>query len=136
MRDFEKYSNRDFKNSLDELLARLIIPVIVERSGIPGEVKVHSITRQQRQGLVKLLKGFSLNITGPRPIDEAIITSGGVSTREINPSTMESKHIRGLYFAGEVIDVDAYTGGFNLQIAWSTAALAGRHAAKPEEKDS
>mgnify|MGYP000944436889 CR=1 FL=1 len=136
LRDFEKYSNRDFKNSLDELLARLIIPVIVERSGIPGEVKVHSITRQQRQGLVKLLKGFSLNITGPRPIDEAIITSGGVSTREINPSTMESKHIRGLYFAGEVIDVDAYTGGFNLQIAWSTAALAGRHAAKPEEKDS
>jgi len=133
LRDFEKYANRDFKNALDDLLARLMIPVVVERSGIPGDTKVHSITRQQRQGLVKLLKGFSLNITGPRPIEEAIITSGGVSTREINPSTMESKLVRGLYFAGEVIDVDAYTGGFNLQIAWSTAVLAGRQAAKPKE---
>jgi len=136
LRDFEKYSNRDFKNSLDELLPRLMIPVIVERSGIPGETKVHSITRQQRLGLVKLLKGFTLNITGPRPIDEAIITSGGVSTREINPSTMESKLTKGLFFAGEVIDVDAYTGGFNLQIAWSTAVLAGRHAAGQKENGS
>ena len=133
LRDFEKYSNRDYKNALDDLLSRLMIPVIVERSGIAEDTKVHSITRQQRQGLVSLLKGFPLNITGPRPIEEAIITSGGVNTREINPSTMESKLVKGLYFAGEVIDVDAYTGGFNLQIAWSTAVSAGRSAAKIKE---
>jgi len=133
IRDFEKYSNRDYKNSLDDLLSRLMIPVIIERSGIPEDTKSHSITRQQRHGLVSLLKDFSLNITGPRPIEEAIITSGGVSTREINPSTMESKLVKGLYFAGEVIDVDAYTGGFNLQIAWSTAVAAGRSAAKIKE---
>lgn len=133
LRDFEKYSNRDYKNALDDLLSRLMIPVIVERSGIPEDTKVHSITRQQRQGLVSLLKGFPLNITGPRLIEEAIITSGGVSTREINPSTMESKLVKGLYFAGEIIDVDAYTGGFNLQIAWSTAVTAGKSAAKIKE---
>lgn len=133
IRDLEKYSNRDYKNSLDDLLSRLMIPVIIERSGIPEDTKSHSITRQQRHGLVSLLKDFSINITGPRPIEEAIITSGGVSTREINPSTMESKLVKGLYFAGEVIDVDAYTGGFNLQIAWSTAVAAGRSAAKIKE---
>lgn len=133
IRDLEKYSNRDYKNSLDDLLSRLMIPVIIDRSGIPGDTKSHSITREQRQGLVKLLKAFTIKIAGPRPIEEAIITSGGVSTREINPSTMESKLIKGLYFAGEVIDVDAYTGGFNLQIAWSTAAAAGRSAAKIKE---
>jgi len=136
VRDFEKYSNRDYKNSLDHLLSRLMIPVVIERSGIPEDTKVHSITREQRHGLVNLLKGFPLNITGPRPIDEAIITSGGVNTKEINPSTMESKLVKGLYFAGEIIDVDAYTGGFNLQIAWSTAVSAGRNAAKIKENDT
>ncbi len=129
LRDFEKYSNRDFRNALDDLAGKLMIPVLVERSGIPGDIKVHSITRQQRQGLIRLFKEFTIEIKGPRPIDEAIVTSGGISTKEINPATMESKIVKGLYFAGEIIDADAYTGGFNLQIAWSTAYSAGKNAA-------
>ena len=128
LRDFEKYSNRDFANSLGDLLSRLSIPVIIEKSGIPPCHKVHSISREQRLGLVSLLKGFRIDISGPRPVEEAIITSGGVDLREINPKTMESKLIHGLYFAGEIIDADAYTGGFNLQIAWSTAVAAARGA--------
>lgn len=124
LRDFEKYANRDFENSLCDLAGKTMIPVLVELSGIPAEEKVNSITRQQRHDLLRLFKEFSISISGPRPIDEAIVTSGGVLTKEINPRTMESKLVSGLYFAGEVMDVDAYTGGFNLQIAWSTAYVA------------
>lgn len=125
--DFERYKNRDFANALSDLLPRLMIPVIVEKSGILPETKVHSITREQRLALLRLLKGLHIDIDGPRPVDEAIITSGGIDVREINPTTMESKLISGLYFAGEIIDADAYTGGFNLQIAWATAYAAGSH---------
>lgn len=124
LRDFEKYANRDFENSLCDLAGKTMIPVLVELSGIPAEEKVNSITRQQRHDLLRLFKEFPISISGPRPIDEAIVTSGGVLTKEINPRTMESKLVSGLYFAGEVMDIDAYTGGFNLQIAWSTAYVA------------
>ena len=124
LRDFEKYANRDYANSLGDLAGKAMIPVLVRLSGIPAETKVNSITREQRHELLKLLKSFPVSITGPRPIDEAIVTSGGVSTKEINPRTMQSKLVGGLYFAGEVMDLDAYTGGFNLQIAWSTAYVA------------
>ena len=130
LRDFGTELNRDFVNSLDELLPKKMIPVIIELSGIPERKKVRDITKAERQGLVELLKSFTLEITGTRPINEAIITSGGVSVKEINPKTMESKIVPGLYFAGEVIDVDAYTGGFNLQIAYSTGHLAGESAGK------
>ena len=123
--DFEKHKNNDFINSLGELLPRKMIPVIVAGSGIDPRTKMHSITKEQRQELLRLLKAFSLVVTGTRPVEEAIITTGGVDVREINPKTMESKLINGLYFAGEILDVDGYTGGFNLQIAWSTAFLAG-----------
>ncbi len=128
LRDFAKYSNRDFANALDELAAKSFIPVLVARSGIPANRKVHSITREQRKGLVTLLKAFPIRISGPRPIEDAIITSGGVEVAEVNPRSMESKLVTGLYFAGEILDVDAYTGGFNLQIAWSTGRCAGQHA--------
>ena len=124
LRDFEKYANRDFANSLGDLAGKAMIPVLIELSGIPADTKVNSITREQRHALLTLFKNFPVSISGPRPIDEAIVTSGGVSTKEINPRTMESKLIRGLHFAGEVMDLDAYTGGFNLQIAWSTAYTA------------
>ena len=124
LRDFEKYANRDFANSLCDLAGKTMIPVLVELSGIPAEEKVNSITRQQRHDLLRQFKEFPISISGPRPIDEAIVTSGGVLTKEINPRTMESKLVSGLYFAGEVMDIDAYTGGFNLQIAWSTAYVA------------
>lgn len=124
LRDFEKYANRDFANSLGDLAGKAMIPVLIELSGIPADAKVNSITREQRHALLTLLKNFPVSISGPRPIDEAIVTSGGVSTKEINPRTMESKLISGLHFAGEVMDLDAYTGGFNLQIAWSTAYTA------------
>ena len=124
LRDFEKYANRDFANSLCDLAGKTMIPVLVELSGIPAEEKVNSITRQQRHDLLRLFKEFPISISGPRPIDEAIVTSGGVLIKEINPRTMESKLVSGLYFAGEVMDIDAYTGGFNLQIAWSTAYVA------------
>lgn len=126
IRDFELNKNRDFANSLDNLLPRSLCPVIVSLSGIPPKTKCHSITREQRRGLGALLKSLPVTIQGFRPIDEAIITSGGVKTSEINSKTMESKIVKGLYFAGEVIDVDGYTGGFNLQIAFSTGAAAGR----------
>lgn len=121
LRDFEKFRNRDFSNALSDLYNSLMIPVIIDRSGIPPDTKVNSITKEQRRRLLELTKNFEIKINGKRPIDEAVITSGGVKTGEINPATMESKLVPGLYFAGEVIDVDAYTGGFNLQIAWSTA---------------
>lgn len=130
--DFSKYKNKDFSNALSSLLPSKIIPFIVKRAGIPASEKVNAITREQRKTLVELLKGMSLNIKRPRPISEAIVTSGGIDVAEINPSDMQSKKIKGLYFAGEVIDVDAYTGGYNLQIAFSTGALAGKSAAAKE----
>ena len=129
LRDFAESKNRSFENALSGLYPKTMIPVIVARSGIPGDTKVNSVTKEQRRALLELTKRFTVKISGLRPVEEAIITSGGVATREIDPKTMESKLIPGLYFAGEVIDVDAYTGGFNLQIAWSTGALAGRCAA-------
>ena len=127
LRDFENEKNKDFANSLDALLPKSIIPVIIERSGIAPREKANQISREQRADLCRTIKEFTLNITGFRPIEEAIITSGGISVKEINPSTMESKLIRGLFFAGEIIDVDAFTGGFNLQIAFSTGYLAGEN---------
>jgi len=125
LRDFEQFQNRDFINVLPELLPRKLIPVIVRLSGIGAYTKVNAVTRAQRQMLVKLIKAFGLTVTGFRPIEEAIVTSGGVKVGEIDPKTMQSKLVSGLYFAGEVIDVDGYTGGFNLQIAFSTGYLAG-----------
>lgn len=125
LRDFQKYANRDFKNALYDLAGHAMIPVLVRLSGIPEDTKVNAITREQRHKLVELFKYFPVSVTGTRPIDEAIITSGGVSLKEVNPRTMGSKLVPGLYFAGEVLDLDAYTGGFNLQIAWSTGYVAG-----------
>lgn len=130
LRDFEKYANRDFANSLDELLPKSIISVIINMSGIEPHTKVNQISREQRRLIINAMKHFTLNIKGFRPIEEAIVTSGGISVKEIDPATMMSKFISGLFFAGEVIDVDAYTGGFNLQIAFSTGVLAGKNAAK------
>ena len=129
LRDFSESKNRAFENALSGLYPKTMIPVIVERSGIPGETKVNSVTREQRRALLELTKHFTVKISGCRPVEEAIVTSGGVSTKEIDPKTMESKLVPGLYFAGELIDVDAYTGGFNLQIAWATAAAAAAAAA-------
>ena len=134
LRDFEKYRNREFANALSDLEGRSMIPVLVERSGIDPEKRVNAVTKEERRRLVELFKGFELELTGPRPIEEAIVTSGGVSVRQVDPKTMESKLLPGLYFAGEVLDVDAYTGGFNLQIAWSTGRAAGRAAAEGKEK--
>ena len=127
--DFSKYSNKDLINALGDLLPQKLIPVTVSLSGIDPRKKINSITREERQSLIDVIRGLRLTLTGFRPIDEAIITKGGVSVKEIDPKTMESKKCAGLYFAGEVIDVDAYTGGFNLQIAFSTGNLAGRSAA-------
>lgn len=127
-RDFQENINRDYFNSLSALLPRKLIPVTVKLSGIDGRTKVHQITKAQRQGIAALLKGFRVTPVEFRPIEEAVITCGGVKTGEINPKTMESKLVSRLYFAGEVIDVDAYTGGFNLQIAFSTGFLAGENA--------
>lgn len=127
LRDFEKYKNKDFLNALGDLLPRKIIPVMVRRSGIEGTSKVHQITRQQRRNLVERVKDFTIIPKAFRPINEAIVTAGGVSVKQVDPKTMESKLCRGLYFAGEVLDLDAYTGGFNLQIAFSTGFAAGTH---------
>ena len=131
--DFDKHKNSDFVNALGELLPRKIIPAVIEKSGIDPREKVNAITKKQRASLLHVLKAFPVEISGKRPIAEAIITTGGVSVREVSPKTMESKKCSGLYFAGEVLDVDAYTGGFNLQIAWSTGRLAGLSAAQEEE---
>lgn len=125
LRDFEKFKNRDFVNSLDELLPQKMIPFVIKRSGIDERKKVNSITKEERLALIDAIKEIEIEIEGFRPISEAIITAGGIPVKEIDPSTMESKIVKGLYFAGEVIDVDAYTGGFNLQIAFSTGYLAG-----------
>jgi len=134
LRDFAKYSNRDFSNSLSDIIPRLMIPVIVSRSRIAPDTKVNSVTREERRRLLELLKDFRVEVSGTRPIAEAIVTSGGVDTREIDPRTMGSKLIKGLYFAGEIIDADAYTGGFNLQIAWSSAQAAAAAAAAGREE--
>ena len=125
LRDFEKYKNKDFKNSLNDLLPQKMIDCIIELSKIDPNKKVNEITKEERKNLSSLLKNFEITIKGFRPIDEAIVTSGGIQTKEINPKTMESKIIKGLFFAGEIIDVDGYTGGFNLQIAYSTGFTAG-----------
>lgn len=124
-RDLEMYKNRAMENALIDLLPRSMIPVVLRRLELDPSMQANSLTKQKRRALVELLKGFSLEITGKRSVAEAIITSGGVKTGEIDPKTMESKKVAGLYFAGEVIDCDAYTGGFNLQIAWATAFAAG-----------
>lgn len=128
LRDFEELKNKQFKNSLDKLLPQKLIPVIVEQSGITADKKVNEITKEERKTLVKILKDFKLKIKGTRTIDEAIVTSGGIKISEIDPKTMESKLVKNLYFAGEIIDVDSYTGGFNLQIAYSTGFVAGKNA--------
>lgn len=127
--DFAKYANRDFINALSDLLPAKLIPVVIGLSGIDGRKKVNSVTRAERGALCAVIKDLRIRIDGFRPIDEAIVTKGGITTKEIDPRTMQSKLCPGLYFAGEVIDVDAYTGGYNLQIAFSTGALAGRNAA-------
>ena len=128
LRDFEKYINKDFKNALDDLLPQKLIPVIIELSNISPEKKVHDITKEERKNLCRLIKNLTVTITGTTGYNEAVVTSGGVNTDELNPATMESKIIKNLHFAGEVIDVDAYTGGFNLQIAFSTGYCAGMYA--------
>jgi hypothetical protein len=133
LRDFDEEKNKAFKNSLDKLLPKKLIPVVVMLSGIDGNKKVNEITRQERQTIVKLLKEFELTLTGLRGFNEAIITQGGVNVKQINPTTMESKLVKNLYFAGEVLDVDAVTGGFNLQIAWSTGFAAGSHIETKKE---
>ena len=125
LRDFEEKQNKQFKNALDGLLPSKLIPIIIELSQIPADKFIHDVTRQERMTLVELLKKLPLTVTGTRPFNEAIITQGGVSVKDINPSTMESKRTKNLYFAGEVLDLDALTGGFNLQIAWSCGYLAG-----------
>ena len=125
LRDLEMYQNRAMENALTDLLPRSMIPVVLRRLEIDPAMQANSLTKQKRRALVELLKAFSVEITGKRPVSEAIITSGGIKTGEIDPKTMESKKVPGLYFAGEIIDCDAYTGGFNLQIAWATANAAG-----------
>lgn len=126
LRDLEKYQNRAMENVLVDLLPKSMIPVILQRIGVAGSLQANAFTKAMRRSLVSTLKGFSLDVVGKRPVSEAIITSGGIKVSEIDPKTMESKLVSGLYFAGEIIDCDAYTGGFNLQIAWATAAAAGK----------
>ena len=128
-RDFDENHNKDVSNSFTKLLPKKLVVPVLKRWGIPFDKKCNSVTKEERRTLCELLKAFTVEISGFRPIEEAIITSGGVKTTEINPKTMESRLVKGLYFAGEVIDCDAYTGGFNLQIAWSTGNLAGESAA-------
>ncbi len=129
LRDFEENKNKQFKNSLAALFPAKLIPVIIRLSGIDGEKKIHEITKEERLRFVHLIKHIDMTVTGTREFQEAIITKGGISVKEVNPSTMESKLVKGLYFAGEILDVDALTGGFNLQVAWSTGYLAGSSAA-------
>ena len=132
LRDFEKYINKDFSNALGDLLPQKLIPVVIRLSGIDNGKKVHDITKEERKRLVSVIKGLELNITGTTGYNEAVITSGGIDVDEINPSTMESKLIKNLYFAGEVLDCDAYTGGYNLQIAFSTGFTAGNNVLSEE----
>ena len=125
LRDLQLYKNRSMENALTDLLPRSMIPVVLDRCGIDPQLQANSLNKQQRRSIVELLKCYPVSIYGKRPVAEAIITSGGVKVSEIDPKTMESKRVAGLYFAGEIIDCDAYTGGFNLQIAWATAYAAG-----------
>ena len=128
--DFAKKTNKDLINSLGDLLPSKMIEPFIALSGVDGRKKVNSITKEERKALLNTLKSFDIPLDGYRPIEEAIVTSGGIDVKEIVPKTMESKFVPGLYFAGEIIDVDAYTGGFNLQIAFSTGYLAGKSAAE------
>ena len=128
LRDFDEAKNKQFKNALNHLLPAKLIPVMIKRSGIDPEKQVNEVTAEERKRLVDLTKAFTVTLTGLRGYNEAIVTQGGVNVKEVNPSTMESKKLKGLYFAGEVLDLDGVTGGFNLQIAWSTGMLAGRSA--------
>ena len=130
LRDLGEQANKNFRHVLEGLVPRLMVPVLLELTGIPGDLKANSITKAQRRKLLETLKGLRIDISGPRPIGEAIVTAGGVKTSEVDPHTMASKKVQGVFFAGEVLDVDAYTGGFNLQIAWSTGRAAGRGAAE------
>ena len=128
LREFETAKNKQFKNALGGLFPVKMIPVMIQLSGINPDKKVNEITREERRAFVELIKNVPLTVTGTRSFAEAIITRGGVSVKDVNPSTMESKKVKGLFFAGEVLDLDALTGGFNLQIAWSTGHLAGQNA--------
>ena len=130
LRDLEIYKNRSMENALTDLLPRSMIPVVLRRLGVEGALQANSFTKENRRALVQLLKSFTLSVTGKRPVAEAIITSGGIKASEVDPGTMGSKLVEGLYFAGEILDCDAYTGGFNLQIAWATAYTAAMAAAK------
>ena len=132
-RDFETEKNKQFKNAVNHLYPSKLIPVIIRRSGIEPDKQVNAVTKEERRRLAEVTKHFTLTLTGLRGFNEAIITQGGVTVKEVNPSTMESKKLPGLYFAGEVLDLDAVTGGYNLQIAWSTGVLAGRSAAENHE---
>ena len=133
LRDFKEFKNKQFKHALDRLLPQKMIPIVIEKTKINEEKRVNEITKEERRNLVKVLKKFELTIKDFRPVEEAIITSGGINIKEINPKTMESKLVKGLYFAGEIMDVDSYTGGFNLQIAYSTGYTAGMHVGDLEE---
>lgn len=126
LRDFETYKNRTMENALTDLLPRSMIPVVLDKANIPLDLQANSLRKEQRRNLVEILKAFPVEISGKRPVSEAIITSGGIKVSEVDPKTMQSKLVSGLYFAGEILDCDAYTGGFNLQIAWSTAFVAGQ----------
>lgn len=130
LRDFEERANQDYANALGGLVPRSMVPVLVERTAIPADAKVHDIRKEQRRRLLEALKDFTIPLTGARPVEEAVITSGGVAVGEVDPKTMESKKVKGLFIAGELLDVDGYTGGFNLQIAWSTGHAAGLAAAE------
>ena len=134
LRDMEERKNQNFTALLGGLVPHSMVPVMAERCNIGADTKIHSVTREQRRRLETVLKQFEISVCGTRPVSEAIVTSGGIKTGEINPNTMESKTVKGLYFAGEVIDTDAYTGGFNLQIAWATGRAAGQAAAKIENE--
>lgn len=136
LRDFEQYQNRNIENALQDLYPKSMIPIMVRRAGIGPETQANSVTKQQRRALLEMTKRFEVKIAGLRPVAEAIITAGGVKVKEVDPKTMESKLVPGLYFAGELLDVDAYTGGFNLQIAWSTAVAAGMAAGAARAEES
>ena len=141
VRELSAGANRDMDNLLGALAPRLLVPVLLERAGIPEDKKAHDLTKGERRRLLELFKGFRVEVSGPRPIAEAIVTSGGVKVSEVDPKTMASKKVSGLFFAGEILDVDAYTGGFNLQIAWATGRAAGMAAAEQapsgqEEEDT
>ena len=136
LRDLEEQSNRDVQNMLGGLVNRLMVPVMLELTGIPGETKCHSVTREQRRRLLEQLKALRIEIEGPRPVEEAVVTAGGVKVSEVDPHTMQSRRLAGLYFAGELLDVDGYTAGINLQIAWATGHAAGEAAAQAANQDT